>query len=240
MAVMPLPRACSPGVSQAYTDFGWDKPARTGRDFDEFPVYLAAPPGRTPRPSPSPIPRHTVRPARPSDRKADNAPRPRGRRPRPRAWVSPLPHGSGPRRSAEARQTPGVCGPGPHRGGWGGVPQQRTGGRESERSSLNRNKWSPSPGGRARGTTRSGPGGVGRFRSTVKLKTACMPQIGDHPVKELQHIWVRSEQTFWRIVCRYRIFLAGRYWRDWPQGLGGSVGFRARLGRRRGAVAPSG
>lgn len=38
---------------------------------------------------------------------------------------------------------------------------------------------SPSPGGRARGTRRSGPGGVGRFRSTVKLirKAAGMPQM---------------------------------------------------------------
>jgi hypothetical protein len=104
---------------------------------------------------------------------------------RPHAPPSPssIPHGREPgRRPVDPRllrpkaSGPGFCGRRPHRGVWGVVPPQRTGGRESERSSLNRNKWSPSPGGRARGTTRSGPGGVGRFRFYSKA----YPQGGLH------------------------------------------------------------
>src|ERR1700736_6497465 len=64
-------------------------------------------------------------------------------------------------------------------GGVGGRPPTANKGWECCHRQPNTDKWSPSPGGRARGTTRSGPGGVGRFRSTIKLirKAACMPQM---------------------------------------------------------------
>jgi len=198
-------------------------------------VYLAAPPSRTPAiPIAHPQAQHS------SDRRVAAHPRPRGRRPHPGTRGCPLPHGSA---RAGSQSPAGVCGPRPHRGVWGGVPPQRTVGRESERSSLNRNKWSPSPGGRARGTTRSDPGGVGQFRFYSKAyparRLACR-RWSDQPVKELQHIWVRSEQTFRRIVCRYRIFLAGRYWRGWRQGLRGSVGAVRGSGGAARAGVPSG
>jgi hypothetical protein len=49
-----------------------------------------------------------------------------------------------------------------------------------------------------------------------------MPQTyNDQPVRELQHIWVGSEQSSLWIVCRDRIFLAGGPWRRGPQGLAG-------------------
>ncbi len=73
----------------------------------------------------------------------------------------------------------------------------------------------PRRGGERGRDTRSGPGGVGRPRSSVKLirGASCMPQTySDQPVMELQHIWVGSEQMSRRIVCRYRIFLAGGPW----------------------------
>src|ERR1700730_510573 len=61
-------------------------------------------------------------------------------------------------------------------GGCGGRLPTANKGWEGCHRQPNRNKWSPSPGGRARGTTRSGPGGVGRFRSTGKA----YPQDGLH------------------------------------------------------------
>ena len=178
------------------------KAGRIGRPHPANSVYLAAPPSRTPA-IPIVHPQAHLRPTHSSDRRVAAHPRPRGRRPHPWTRGRPLPHGSeragsqspagvlrpkAALRSGEGRlssvagnraegQWPaGVCCRRPHRGVWGGVPPQRTAGRESERSSLNRNKWSPSPGGRARGTTRSDPGGVGQFRFYSKA----YPQGGLH------------------------------------------------------------
>ena len=58
----------------------------------------------------------------------------------------------------------------------------------------------------------AGPGGVGRHRSTVKPvrgRGAAEATQRSHAtrVRELQHIWVRREQMFRRIVWRDRIFL---------------------------------
>ncbi len=71
------------------------------------------------------------------------------------------------------------------------------------------------------------------------MRRACR-RWSDQPVKELQHIWVHSEQTFRRILCRYRIFLAGRSWRGWPQGRTGPRGPCAVGGAARRAGAPNG
>jgi hypothetical protein len=107
----------------------------------------------------------------------------------------------------------------------------------------NRNKWSPSPGGESEGDHTVRPWGgrpVPFYSKAYPARRRACRRWSDQPVKELQHIWVHSEQTFRRILCRYRIFLAGRSWRGWPQGRTGPRGPCAAGEAARHAGAPNG
>jgi hypothetical protein len=116
-------------------------------------------------------------------------------------------------------------------------------GREAARRVRGRKIVIPLAGGESEGDHTVRPWGgrpVPFYSKAYPARRRACRRWSDQPVKELQHIWVHSEQTFRRILCRYRIFLAGRSWRGWPQGRTGPRGPCAAGEAARRAGAPNG
>jgi hypothetical protein len=162
---------------------------------------------------------------------------------------------------AAAARASGFCGPRgattpllakPTAGGVGVVPhsERKPGsgpkgvrGREAARRVRGREIVIPLAGGESEGDHTVRPWGgrpVPFYSKAYPARRRACRRWSDQPVKELQHIWVHSEQTFRRILCRYRIFLAGRSWRGWPQGRTGPRGPCAAGEAARRAGAPNG
>ncbi len=130
----------------------------------------------------------------------------------------------------------------PTAGGCGGVPRSGHG-PGSGRRVRGRKIVIPLAGGESEGDHTVRPWGgrpVPFYSKAYPARRRACRRWSDQPVKELQHIWVHSEQTFRRILCRYRIFLAGRSWRGWPPGRTGPGGPCAVGEAARRADAPNG